>query len=790
MSHLPQVGSASLPRRQRVNPRLAVSLASASACALCLVCLVRLSSREGRPRIAPLARILVPHGDEKSSSLASAAGSHLSGMRKVDGVRAVVDAGDLAARGVTQQEFVDAVSEARLAIAGKKTRAVVRQLAADQPPAEDYGQAWRGAAPGSAQVAESGAAQAQGLPVVPQGAILPANAGQPHDHPHSRLFEHFDADSDGLLSEREVAMLLKQLTRKKKDEDAAAAAAATAAGANRAAGRHDITIDGETLSVGDGDFDLLFKQLSNLKQTKDPSKDPRMTLQEDIVFIKDLVIVFFAATIGGVVATHFGQPALIGFLLGGMTVGPGGLGAVTELVEVETLASLGIAFLLFCLGIEFSLSELQGVRRVVVFGGFVSMLTIVLGTGLLSLTLNLVKTIPEAIALGLAVSLSSTAIVLQCLPPENATRHSPERSPVAHSSSWNDGRPSNGATMRAAAASSHQRQPQSNPAIATGHSVGAHISCGPNSSGASAAVASAPDRSGGAARDGLTAIDLDGEDRKESTSTEVSSAFATSFDSPRSRKVMLGLLVFQDVTIGLILALLPTLQGTFGQFVEELLSALLRLGCFTVISLFLAEFVLPTLADRVDKAQSQEVFTMGCVVFCLAMSYLSERMGLAIELGAFAAGIMLSESRHKLRIEEAVEGIRIVFSAVFFISVGMMIHWRYFYQNFLKMLILLFVILFTKALAFGVVVFALGGLPLSTALACGAAIAQAGEFTFVVASKGQALLLFSASEARMINGATALSMLASPYIITFARRWSQRRSLRSNGSCGIGQSEE
>jgi monovalent cation:H+ antiporter-2, CPA2 family len=282
---------------------------------------------------------------------------------------------------------------------------------------------------------------------------------------------------------------------------------------------------------------------------------------------------------------------------------------------------------------------------------------------------------------------------------------------------------------------------------------------------------------------GMTIVDLDGDDGRllnaGNPSTIASVGHGPTFDSPRSRKVMLGLLVFQDVTIGLILALLPTLQGSLGHFVEELLSALLRLGCFTVISLILAEFVLPTLADRVDKAQNQEVFTMGCVVFCLSMAYLSERMGLAIELGAFAAGIMLSESRHKARVEESVEGIRIVFSAVFFISVGMMIHWRYFYQNFLKMLVLLFVILFSKAVVFAVVIFALGGLPIRTAIACGAAIAQAGEFTFVVASKGQALLLFSASEARMINGATALSMLASPYIITFARRWALRGTVRS-----------
>lgn len=153
------------------------------------------------------------------------------------------------------------------------------------------------------------------------------------------------------------------------------------------------------------------------------------------------------------------------------------------------------------------------------------------------------------------------------------------------------------------------------------------------------------------------------------------------------------------------------------------------------------------------------------------MSYISERMGLAIELGAFAAGIMLSESRLKMRVEESISSVRIVFSAIFFISVGMMIRWRYFYQNFLKMAILLVVILGVKAIVMGTVVLALGGLPFRTALACGASIAQAGEFTFVIASKGQALQLFSASEARMINGATALSMLVTPYIIRHLRLW-------------------
>lgn len=561
----------------------------------------------------------------------------------------------------------------------------------------------------------------QAAPSGSKGTILhppPPALASSASHSSSRLFDHFDLDNDGLLNEKEVAALLKLLTKKKKDEDQSKQS-------NRPSGTHDISIDGETISVGAGEFELLFKQLSNLKHTKDPSKDPRMTLQEDIIFIKDLVIVFLAATVGGVIATNFRQPPLIGFLLGGMTVGPGGFGIVTELVEVETLASLGISFLLFCLGIEFSITELHGVRRVVLAGGLSSTCGVVVATAALSLICTLVNGVPEAVALGLAVSLSSTAVVLQCLP----SSHSQQSQTISSSTSVNSA---------GSLSPTHQpSHPSSDPPPSTlDHS----------------------------------------EDMSKYTrdSATPSKAPVYAFDSPRSRKVMLGLLVFQDVMIGLILALLPTLKGTLAQFFEELLSAVLRLGCFVMISLILAEFVLPTLSDRLDAAKSQEVFTIGCVVFCLAMSYLSEQMGLAIELGAFAAGIMLSESRLKTRVEDSISSIRSIFSAVFFISVGMMIHWRYFYQNFVKMSVLLVVILVSKTVVMGAVIYVLGQLPLRTAMACGSAIAQAGEFTFVVASKGQALQLFSASEARMINGATALSMLATPYIIRFARQWTVR----------------
>jgi len=256
------------------------------------------------------------------------------------------------------------------------------------------------------------------------------------------------------------------------------------------------------------------------------------------------------------------------------------------------------------------------------------------------------------------------------------------------------------------------------------------------------------------------------------------------FSHPHTRKVMLGLLVFQDIMIGLILALLPTLGGTATQFLEEFLSAGLRLALFVVLSLIVSEFLLPGAVDRLDRCGSQEVFTLGVVVLALAFSYLSEQLGLAIELGAFVAGLMLSENRHKLKVEGSIRTIRDLFTAIFFVSIGMMIHWRYFVANSGRMATLLVLVLVVKSTIMAGVTWAFGRVPLRTAVGCGVSLAQAGEFTFVVANKGQSLQLFSPSEARMILGATAISMLVTPALVRWARRFAPSPPAASS-SCGL-----
>ncbi|KAK1867833.1 hypothetical protein I4F81_010331 [Pyropia yezoensis] len=639
------------------------------------------------------------------------------------------------------------------------------------------------------------------------GVPAPATAAVAVPHGRSRLFEHFDKDGDGVLSEKEVAALLKLLRQGGGLGGAASGgASAGAAGASgsipgtAASGgdgtRHDVTIDGETLSFGQSDFDLLFKQLSNVKHTRDPSKDPRMTLQEDIVFIKDLVIVTGVATLGGLVATALQQPPLLGFVLAGMIVGPGGFAAITELVEVETLASLGIAFLLFSLGIEFSITELASVRRVAILGGILSMCGVVAVIGSVGLLLSLVHSVPEAVALGLAVSLSSTAVVLPCLPAHPGGGHGGSgdgggsfsdtaggRGHHRRSRSGDNNRPP-GAGCNASGDAS-ELSPKATSS-SSGSSVGDSFALVPSGGGGvgGGGPGGGTTLSTGKVK-GKTAHGGPGETASGGGGGGTSTVMG--FSHSHTRKVMLGLLVFQDIMIGLILALLPTLGGTVTQFMEEFLSAGLRLALFVVLSLIVSEFFLPGAVDRLDRCGSPEVFTLGVVVLALAFSYLSEQLGLAIELGAFVAGLMLSENRHKLKVEGSIRTIRDLFTAVFFVSIGMMIHWRYFLANSWRMATLLVLVLVVKSAIMTSVTWAFGRVPLRTALGCGVSLAQAGEFTFVVANKGQSLQLFSPSEARMILGATAVSMLVTPALVRWANRFAPQTT---NGtSCGLPMSQ-
>lgn len=144
-----------------------------------------------------------------------------------------------------------------------------------------------------------------------------------------------------------------------------------------------------------------------------------MAAQSD--FILDLTLALGCSALGGYLANRVRQPALLGYLATGLVIGPYGLGLLRDVDQIEALAQIGIAFLLFTLGVEFSLTELQRVRRIALQGSLLQMGLTTLLVLAVSLLVGWVSSPLEGIFLGLVLSLSSTAVVLKTLTERGET---------------------------------------------------------------------------------------------------------------------------------------------------------------------------------------------------------------------------------------------------------------------------------------------------------------------------------------------------------------------------------
>lgn len=136
-------------------------------------------------------------------------------------------------------------------------------------------------------------------------------------------------------------------------------------------------------------------------------------------YMLELISIFSAAALGGVLASILRQPVILGYLLAGITIGPFGLGLIQEYEQVEVVAELGVTFLLFALGVEFSFEELKKVKVISLGGGGLQISLTILTTVILSTSLGWVNSIPEGVLLGQMLSLSSTAVVIKVLMDNN-----------------------------------------------------------------------------------------------------------------------------------------------------------------------------------------------------------------------------------------------------------------------------------------------------------------------------------------------------------------------------------
>ena len=237
-------------------------------------------------------------------------------------------------------------------------------------------------------------------------------------------------------------------------------------------------------------------------------------------------------------------------------------------------------------------------------------------------------------------------------------------------------------------------------------------------------------------------------------------------DAPHGR-AGIGILLFQDVSIVLMMLLVPILGGQDAASVGAIAKTLgVSLGALIVIVAG-AWFLVPFLLKKVVGLRSPEVLLLTAVLISLGMAWITSQFGLSLALGAFIAGIVLSESEYSHQVTADILPFRDVFNSLFFVSIGLLLSLGALIENFSTVLLWVVFLVIGKTLIIWSVV-QLMGFPQRTAAMTALGLAQIGEFSFVLAKAGQSAQLFSGADYQTFLAASIISMIATPFMISAA----------------------
>jgi CPA2 family monovalent cation:H+ antiporter-2 len=241
-------------------------------------------------------------------------------------------------------------------------------------------------------------------------------------------------------------------------------------------------------------------------------------------------------------------------------------------------------------------------------------------------------------------------------------------------------------------------------------------------------------------------------------------------DSPHGR-VGVGILLFQDICIVLMLLLVPLLGG---KDIVSFSSILLDLGfSLGVLVLFIAAswFLIPQILKRVAELRSPEVFILTIVFLCLGLSWVTASLGLSLALGAFIAGVVLADSEYSHQATAEILPFRDVFNSLFFVSIGMLLSLSALAANLGNVALLVVGLIVGKAILIWAVVRILG-YPQRIAAMASLGLAQIGEFSFVLAKTARGTDLLPDVDYQAFLAASIISMIATPFMIAAAPRFS------------------
>jgi monovalent cation:H+ antiporter-2, CPA2 family len=237
-------------------------------------------------------------------------------------------------------------------------------------------------------------------------------------------------------------------------------------------------------------------------------------------------------------------------------------------------------------------------------------------------------------------------------------------------------------------------------------------------------------------------------------------------DSPHGR-IAVGVLIFQDLSVVPMMFLLPLLAGTSAGSKASLGWVIAKAVVTVAIVLVSARMVIPPLLHQVVRTRSHELFVLSIVVICFGTAWLTSLAGLSLALGAFVAGILISESDYGQQALSDVLPLRDLFSSLFFVSVGMLLNVGFALQHAATIVLIVLGISLGKFVTGAVATLALS-YPLRTAVLTGLALAQIGEFSFVLARAGLGGDLIGEEMYQMFVAAAVITMLAAPFLLRVA----------------------
>lgn len=233
-------------------------------------------------------------------------------------------------------------------------------------------------------------------------------------------------------------------------------------------------------------------------------------------------------------------------------------------------------------------------------------------------------------------------------------------------------------------------------------------------------------------------------------------------------RTVVGILIFQDIILVPLLLLTPILGGQTANIGWEMVLLGIKTLAIVILVYLGNKWIMPRVLHLIALTKNQELFLMSILLICLSMTLLISKMGLSLAFGAFLGGLMISRSEYSQNAYSHLIPFKDTFTSFFFVSIGMLLDLSFVYDHILLVLATVLLVIAVKAFVAGGTAFVLGHTFRGTVIV-GLALAQIGEFSFILAKTGKEFQVLNEHYYQLFLAVTIFSMAASPFLIMVAR---------------------